>query len=136
MQHNDIKMSRSVNVKYIIDSKVEFLRYTRTYSLSGRRCRGMIFEIFIIHCMISFRFVSHFTYFVSFRFDMFRFCFVSHFTGTQYIHVPFSFFFYRQCMYIVFFLQCKKKSQNMCKMLLKKSRTSVITIIVFKCIYI
>jgi hypothetical protein len=92
VQHNDIKMSRSVNVKYIIDSKVEFLRYTRTYSLSGRRCRGMIFEIFIIHCMISFRFVSHFTYFVSFRFDMFRFCFVSHFTGTQYIHVPFSFF--------------------------------------------
>ena len=87
----------SVNVKYIINYKVKFLRYTRTYSLSGRG-RGVWFlRIFRIHCMISFRFVSflslhilfrfvsQFTDFVSFRFVSFRFvvfrfvslCFVS-----------------------------------------------------------
>jgi len=77
----------SGNVKYIIDYKVKFLRYTRTYSLSGRGrgVRVMILRIFRIHCMISFRFVSQFTDFVSFRrvsfrFVVFRFvslCFVS-----------------------------------------------------------
>jgi hypothetical protein len=95
----------SVNVKYIIDYKVKFLIYTRTYSLNGRVRGGMIFVVFFrIHCMISFRFVSflslhilfrfvfQYTYFVSsrrvsfrcvsFHFVVFRFCFVSHFTGT------------------------------------------------------
>jgi hypothetical protein len=33
----------SVSVKYIFDYKVKFLRFTRTYSLSGRGRRGMIF---------------------------------------------------------------------------------------------
>jgi hypothetical protein len=33
----------SVSVKYIFDYKVKFLRYTRTYSLNERGCRGMIF---------------------------------------------------------------------------------------------
>ena len=36
----------SVNVKYIIDYKVEFLRYTRTYSLNGRVRVVMILEVF------------------------------------------------------------------------------------------
>ena len=36
----------SVNVKYIIDYKVEFLRYTRTYSLNGRVREVMILEVF------------------------------------------------------------------------------------------
>jgi hypothetical protein len=49
----------SVNVKYLIDYKVKFLIYTRTYSLKGRVRGGMIFVVFFrIHCMISFRFVS------------------------------------------------------------------------------
>jgi hypothetical protein len=84
----------SVNVKYIFDYKVKFLRYTRIYSLNGRGRRGMI----------SFRFVSQFTYSVSFRFSVyifcfvsflslqilfrfavFRFCFVYHFTGTLFL---------------------------------------------------
>jgi hypothetical protein len=78
----------SVNVKYLIDYKVKFLIYTRTYSLKGRVRGGMIFVVFFrIHCMISFRFVSQFTYFISFRFSVYIFCFVSlcfvsHFTGT------------------------------------------------------
>ena len=67
----------SVNVKYIIDYKVKFLRFARTYSLSGRR--GMIFYAFRIHCMISFRFVSQITYSVSFRFSSYTFCLVSSF---------------------------------------------------------
>ena len=91
----------SVSVKYIFDYKVKFLRYTRTYSLNGRGRRGMIF-FNSLNDLISFRFVSflsQFTYsvsfrfsvyrfcfvssyFVSFRFAVFRFCFVSHFTGT------------------------------------------------------
>ena len=75
----------SVNVKYIIDYKVKFLIYTRTYSLNGRVRGGMIFVFFFrIHCMISFRFVSflslHILFrLVVFRFVVFRFCFVSHF---------------------------------------------------------
>ena len=88
----------SVNVKYIIDYKVKFLIYTRTYSLNGRVRGRKIFVVFFrIHCMISFRFVSflslhilfrfvfQYTYFVSsrrvsFRFVVFRFillCFVA-----------------------------------------------------------
>ena len=62
----------SVNVKYIIDYKVKLLRYTRTYNLSGRRCRGMIFEDCqnSLYDLVSFRFVS-------FRFSLYIFCFVS-----------------------------------------------------------
>ena len=37
----------------------------------------MIFDVFRIHCMISFCFVSQFTYSISFRFSVYRFCFVS-----------------------------------------------------------
>ena len=36
----------SVDVKYIFDYKVKFLRYTRTYSFSGRGRGVMIFEDF------------------------------------------------------------------------------------------
>jgi hypothetical protein len=64
-----------VIVKYIIDYKVKFLRYTGIYK-SGRR-RGMIFEIFRMYCTISFCFVSQITYSVSFRFLVYTFCFVS-----------------------------------------------------------
>ena len=71
----------SVNVKYLIDYKVKFLIYTRTYSLKGRVRGGMIFVVFFrIHCMISFRFSVYIFYFVSFlsihilfRFVVFRF---------------------------------------------------------------
>ena len=70
----------SVSVKYIFDYKVKFLRYTRTY------IKWSCFVSFLsLH--ILFRFVSQFTYFVSFlfrcvtfRFTVFRF--VSQFTGT------------------------------------------------------
>ena len=36
----------NANVKYIIDYKVEFLRYTQTYSLNGHVCEAMILEVF------------------------------------------------------------------------------------------
>ena len=76
----------SVSVKYIFDYKVKFLRYTRTYSLNGRGRRGMIcFFKNSLNDLVSFRFVSQFTDFVSFRRISFRFvvlrfvslCFVS-----------------------------------------------------------
>jgi hypothetical protein len=57
----------SVSVKYIFDYKVKFLRYTRTYSLNGRGCRGMIFFLEFI------RFVSFLSLQILFRFVVFRF---------------------------------------------------------------
>jgi hypothetical protein len=79
----------SVNVKYIIDYKVKFLRYTQTYRLSGRRRGDMIFEDFYnsLYDLVSFRFSVYIFCFVSFlnlqilfRFVVLRFvslCFVS-----------------------------------------------------------
>ena len=69
----------SVSVKYIFDYKVKFLRYTRTYSLNGRGRPGMVLvllEFIEWSRFVSFRFVSQFTYSVSFRFSVYRFCFV------------------------------------------------------------
>ena len=67
----------SVNVKYIIDYKVKFLIYTRTYSLNGRVRGGMLFVFFFqnsLHDLVSFlslhilfRFVFQYAYFVSSR---------------------------------------------------------------------
>ena len=92
----------SVNVKYmIIDYKVKFLRYTRTYSLTSLSGSGrgvMIFEFFqnSLYDLVLFRFSVYIFYFVSFlslqilfrfvvfRFVVFRFaslCFVSHYRG-------------------------------------------------------
>ena len=67
----------SVSVKYIFDYKVKFLIYTRTYNLNGRGRRGMICFFNSLNDLVSFRFVSQFTYSVSFRFSVYRFCFVS-----------------------------------------------------------
>ena len=69
----------SVSVKYIFDYKVKCLRYTRTYSWNGRGRRGMnfFFNKNSLNDLVSFRFVSQFTYSVSFRFSVYRFCFVS-----------------------------------------------------------
>jgi hypothetical protein len=81
----------------IIQSKVS---YTRTYSLNGRGHQGIIIIIIFlrIHGMISFRFISQFTDFVSFRrnsfcFAVFRFCFVSHFTGTRKFDITLALYF-------------------------------------------
>ena len=77
----------SVSVKYILDYKVKFLRYTRTYNIR----RGMIFFQNSLNDLVSFRFVSQFAYFVSLRRISFRFvvfCFVSHFTGTPTFATP------------------------------------------------
>ena len=63
----------SVSVKYIFDYKVKFLRYTRTYNIR----RGMIFFQNSLNDLVSLRFVSQFTYSVSFRFSVYIFCFVS-----------------------------------------------------------
>jgi hypothetical protein len=56
----------SVSVIYIFDYKVKFLRYTRTYSLNG--C-GRQWKIFFFYNLLN--------DFVSFRFSVYIFCFVS-----------------------------------------------------------
>ena len=89
----------SVSVKYIFDYKVKFLRYTRTYSLNGRGRRGMIKTIFFqnsLNDLVSFRFVSQFTYSVSFRFSVYRFCFVSSYF-VSFRCVSFRFAVFRFC---------------------------------------
>jgi hypothetical protein len=70
----------SVSVKYIFDYKVKFLRYTQTYSLNGRGRRGMICFFNSLNDLVSFRFVSQFTYSVSFLSLHSLFRFVSQFT--------------------------------------------------------
>ena len=62
----------SISVKHIFDYKVHFLRYTRTYSLNGCERRGMICCFNSLNDLVSFCFVSKFTYSVSFRFSVFR----------------------------------------------------------------